>query len=73
MKRIEIALALGLAATATNTHAQDALGPYVGLGVGLHMADSTLFNYQQPPGTQAGGTNANFRLGFGIAASAGYR
>lgn len=72
MKKIGFALALGLAFAASNANAQD-VGPYVGLGVGLHSASSTRFDYQQPPGTQAGMTNANFRLGFGVAASAGYR
>lgn len=72
MKKIGFVLALGLASAASSASAQQQ-GPYVGLGLGLHMASGTRLDYQQPPGTQAGMTNANFRLGFGVAASAGYR
>jgi len=37
------------------------------------MADRTSFDYEDPVGTLAGMSNANFRLGYNIAASAGYR
>lgn len=72
MKRIGFAVALGFAAAASGASAQE-LGPYVGLGLGLHMAKGTAFDYQEPPGTKVGMSDANFRLGFGVAAAAGYR
>ena len=75
MKRIGFAFALGVAAVALNTSARaaEAGTPYVGLGLGLHMADSTRLDYQDPPGSKAGMSNANYRLGFGVAAALGYR
>ncbi|MGE4065058.1 MAG: outer membrane beta-barrel protein [Rhodospirillaceae bacterium] len=72
MKKIGVALALGLAFTASGAGAQE-LGPYVGLGVGLHMPEGSRFDYDDPPGTLAGRSNVNFRLGFNVAASVGYR
>jgi OOP family OmpA-OmpF porin len=73
MKRIGFALAVCLASAATSASAQDFSGAYVGLGAGLHMAAGSRFDYDDPPGTLTGQTNVNFRLGFGVAASVGYR
>jgi opacity protein-like surface antigen len=75
MKRLGFALALGVAAviSTTSARAQDAIGPYVALGLGLHSAAATNLDYEEPPGTKTGQSNANFRLGFNIAAAAGYR
>ncbi len=75
MKRIGFALALGFAAVASTTgaRAQDAIGPYVGLGLGLHSAASTNLDYEDPVGTKAGMSNAKFRVGFNVAAAAGFR
>lgn len=74
MNRIGFALALGLGFAASSVSAQE-LGPYVGLGLGLHSATATGLSYEQPPGNTAGAgiSNANFRLGFNVAASVGYR
>lgn len=78
MKRIGIALALGIAAAASTTgaRAQDAIGPYVGLGLGLHSASSTrldFIDFAAPPGSIPGMSDAKFRAGYTVAAAAGYR
>ena len=72
MNKIGFAFALGVAFAATGAGAQE-LGPYVGLGAGLHMAEGSRFEYDDPPGTLAGRSNVNFRLGLNVAASVGYR
>ncbi len=71
MKKTILALGLGLA-VAGNAHAAEN-GPYAGIGAGLHMATKSAFDYEAPPGTWAGESDVNFRLGYAVAASAGYR
>lgn len=71
MKKTLIAIGFGLCA-AGNAQAADA-GAYASLGAGLHMANKSNFQYEDPPGTLAGSSNVNFDLGFGVAAAAGYR
>ena len=69
----KIGFALGIAAAASSSASAQERGPYVGLGLGLHMADRTRLDYEEPPGSKTGMSDANFRLGFGVAAAAGYR
>lgn len=66
-------LALGLVLTAAGSAQAAESGAYAGLGAGLHMAASSQFDYEAPPGTWAGESAVNFRLGYAVAASAGYR
>ncbi len=72
MKKTLFALSLGLATVASNVQAAD-VGPYAGIGAGLHMATKSAFDYESPPGTWAGESDVNFRLGYALSASAGYR
>lgn len=73
MKKTAFALGLGFAAASSITGAQAQEGPYVGLAAGLHMAEGSRFDYEEPPGTKVGQTDVNYRLGYGIAGSIGYR
>lgn len=66
-------LALGVAFASASSAQAAEMGGYAGIGAGLHMANKSAFSIQSPPGTQTGGSDANFNLGYGVAASAGYR
>jgi opacity protein-like surface antigen len=69
------ALTLGLCAAALIPSAASAaeIGPYVGLGAGLHMAVGSAFESQTLSALPYATGTANYELGYGLAAAIGYR
>jgi len=74
MKRFGIALAVGLATAATAVRAAEP-GPYVGIGAGLHIAESTYYNALMTVGTTTTTVpgQIGFETGYGGVAAVGYR
>lgn len=72
MKRVGIAIGLGLISMTSTAFAADP-GPYVSVGASVHLPEATAFAYEQPPGTKTGQSRADYSMGYGLALAAGYR